>query len=73
MCCFDFLCRPGRYDPNVGYPTDGSGGGLYVRDTILVPNLDPPENTTAEDGAACRAELEPCGYTVIRFTADNPG
>lgn len=60
----------GAYDPRVPYP-DG-GGGLYMRDTINLVGGS-PQNTTAPEGQNCTTTLQPCGYTVIRFEANNPG
>jgi len=56
----------GAYDKEVGYPEDGSGGSNYLRDTILLTGAEAQQGT-------CSDSIKPCGYTVIRFTADNPG
>ena len=61
----------GTYDPKVGYPEVG-GGSNYKRDTILLVG-GPKQNSTAAAGQACSTTIQPCGYTVIRFVADNPG
>lgn len=66
----------GQYDPEVGIPLRG-GGGKYKRDTINiigVPRIDASifaaQNTAI---TSCDVDVRGCGYTVIRFVADNPG
>jgi L-ascorbate oxidase len=62
----------GGYDPKVGYPTSG-GGGNFIRDTITLVGDSPKQNMTPSNGAKCSSTLKPCGFTVIRFVANNPG
>ena len=61
----------GTYDPAVGYP-DEKAGGNYKRDTINMVG-GARQDATPPAGEACSPAIEPCGYTVIRFEADNPG
>jgi L-ascorbate oxidase len=61
----------GKYDPKVGYPSEG-GGKHYRRDTINIVG-GPKQDPTPPAGQNCTATIQPCGYTVIRFVADNPG
>lgn len=61
---------PGTYNASTPYPA--GGGGTYLRDTItLVGGL--PQNVTPATGQNCSSTIQPCGYTIIRFVANNPG
>jgi len=51
-------------------PTEG-GGHRYKRDTILVVGQNTSNSMNPFGKASNRTK--PCGYTVIRFTVDNPG
>lgn len=62
----------GAYNPELGYPTSG-GGGNFIRDTITLVGDSPKQNVTANIGEKCISTLKPCGFTVIRFVANNPG
>ena len=62
----------GVYDPKAGYPSSG-GGGNFIRDTINLVGAFPAQNTTPGTGETCNSLLKPCGFTVIRFVANNPG
>ncbi len=60
----------GTYNPKVAYPA--GGGGQYLRDTINLIGGN-PQNTTPDVGKPCSTTIQPCGYTIIRFVANNPG
>merc|ERR1712038_1153744 len=45
-------------------PALGSGGKLHKRDTV---------NLVGEGNGHKTGKLEGCGFTIIRFVADNPG
>jgi L-ascorbate oxidase len=53
---------PGEFNGTL--PTEGTGGKLYRRDTIMIIGEGEDHRPTTRRG---------CGFTVIRFVANNPG
>ena len=62
----------GQYDPTIGIPPRG-GGGQYKRDTINIIGTPRVDALVFASNNGCDVTVRGCGFTVIRFVADNPG